>query len=161
MTQWVNRTHTPHLICQPVHFAPGIDKDHTLGDSQCLIQITQGVQLPLLPINIHIELLDTLQGQLISLHQNLDWLVHELPCDLECFGWHCCREHTHLQLWWKKLKNVINLYSLHNIFRSIKLQVHLLKFSQFSGRTQCSKIFQERYHSSVHCNVHFRDHMIQ
>jgi hypothetical protein len=41
-----------------------------------------------------------------------------------------------LQLWWKKLKNVINLYSLHNILRSIKLQVHILKFSQFFGRTQ-------------------------
>ncbi len=161
MTQWVNMTHTPHLICQPVHFAPGIDKDHTLGDSQCLIQITQGVQLPLFPINIHIELLDTLQGQLVSLHQNLDWLVHELPCDLKCFGWHCCREHTHLQLWWKKLKNVINLYSLRNIFRSIKLQVHLLKFHSSLAELSAASYLKKRYHGSVHCNVHFRDRMIQ
>lgn len=37
-----------HLLGQPVNFSPGVEKDHSLGDCQSFIQITQGVQLPLL-----------------------------------------------------------------------------------------------------------------
>lgn len=37
-----------HLLGQPVDFSPGVEEDHSLGDCQGFIQITQGVQLPLL-----------------------------------------------------------------------------------------------------------------
>lgn len=37
-----------HLLSQPVNFSPGIEEDDSLSDGQCFIQITQGVQLPLL-----------------------------------------------------------------------------------------------------------------
>lgn len=37
-----------HLLCQPVDFSPGVEEDDSLGDRQRLVQITQGVQLPLL-----------------------------------------------------------------------------------------------------------------
>lgn len=37
-----------HLLGQPVNFSPGVEEDHSLGDCQSFIQITQGVQLPLL-----------------------------------------------------------------------------------------------------------------
>lgn len=37
-----------HLLSQPVDFSPGVEEDDSLGDGQCFIQITQGVQLPLL-----------------------------------------------------------------------------------------------------------------
>lgn len=37
-----------HLLSQPVHLPAGVDEDHSLGDGQGLVQITQGVQLPLL-----------------------------------------------------------------------------------------------------------------
>ena len=52
------------------HLSPGVGKDDRLGDGQCLIQVTQRVQLPFLALHVHIELLDTLQRQLIALHQN-------------------------------------------------------------------------------------------
>lgn len=37
-----------HLLSQPVDFSPGVKEDDSLGDGQRFIQITQGVQLPLL-----------------------------------------------------------------------------------------------------------------
>lgn len=37
-----------HLLCQPIDFSSGVEEDHSLGDGQRLVQITQGVQLPLL-----------------------------------------------------------------------------------------------------------------
>lgn len=37
-----------HLLRQPVDFSPGVEEDDSLGDRQRLVQITQGVQLPLL-----------------------------------------------------------------------------------------------------------------
>lgn len=37
-----------HLLRQPVHFSPGVEEYDSLGDCQSLVQITQGVQLPLL-----------------------------------------------------------------------------------------------------------------
>lgn len=37
-----------HLLRQPVNFSPGVEEDDSLRDGQRLIQITQGVQLPLL-----------------------------------------------------------------------------------------------------------------
>lgn len=37
-----------HLLCQPVHLSPCVQEDHGLGDCQSLVQITEGVQLPLL-----------------------------------------------------------------------------------------------------------------
>ena len=50
----------------------GVDKDDGLGDGKGHIEFAKGVELPLLPLRIHIELLDTLQGQPITLHQNAD-----------------------------------------------------------------------------------------
>mmetsp|Transcript_25686 Transcript_25686/g.40436 ORF Transcript_25686/g.40436 Transcript_25686/m.40436 type:complete len:375 (-) Transcript_25686:246-1370(-) len=67
-----------HLLRQPVHLAPRVAVDDGLGDGQRLVQVAQRVQLPLLALHRHIELLDALQGQLVALHQHLHGLVHEL-----------------------------------------------------------------------------------
>mmetsp|Transcript_25987 Transcript_25987/g.72783 ORF Transcript_25987/g.72783 Transcript_25987/m.72783 type:complete len:345 (+) Transcript_25987:407-1441(+) len=98
-----------HLLSEPVHLAAGVRKDNRLGDSQSLIQITQGVQLPLLTLNINVELLDTLKGQLVTLHQNTDRLGHELPGDLQGFGGQGGGENTDLKLWGEELEDVIDL----------------------------------------------------
>ena len=37
-----------HFVCQPVHLASCVDKDHCLSDGEGLVQVTQCVQLPLL-----------------------------------------------------------------------------------------------------------------
>lgn len=44
----------------------GVAEDHSLCDGERVVQITQGVKLPLLPLHGHEELLYSLQGQLIT-----------------------------------------------------------------------------------------------
>ena len=43
------------------HLAAGVGEDDRLGDGQGLVQVAQGVQLPVLALHIDVELLDTLQ----------------------------------------------------------------------------------------------------
>ena len=100
----------PHLVSEPVHLAAGVDEDDTLGDGQGLVQVTQCVQLPVFLLHIHIELLDTLKSQLISLHKDSDRLVHELAGDLKGLRGHGSREDSNLNLGWKKLEDVVNLH---------------------------------------------------
>lgn len=73
----------PHLVREPVHLAACVHKDDTLGDCQGLIQVTQSVELPIFLVDIDIELLDTLKGELISLDENPHRFVHELARDLK------------------------------------------------------------------------------
>ena len=44
----------------------GVAEDDSLRDGEGVIQVTQGVKLPLLPLYCHEELLDALQSQLIT-----------------------------------------------------------------------------------------------
>ncbi len=37
-----------HLLREPLDLPARVAEDHRLGDGQCLVQVTQGVQLPLL-----------------------------------------------------------------------------------------------------------------
>merc|ERR1719500_1750425 len=78
----VHRAHRevglPHLLCQPVDLPLCVAEDHCLGDSESVIEVAQSVKLPLLPLNSHEELLDPLQCQLVTLHQDADWVRHEL-----------------------------------------------------------------------------------
>lgn len=53
-----------------MHLPPGVGEDDGLGDGQGLVEVAQSVQFPLLALHVDVELLDTLQGQLIALHQN-------------------------------------------------------------------------------------------
>ena len=52
------------------HLPAGVGKNDRLGDCQGLVQVTQGVQLPLLLVHVDVELLNTLQGQLVTLDQD-------------------------------------------------------------------------------------------
>ena len=41
-----------------------------LSDSECIVQVTECIKLPLLPLDSNEELLDPLQRQLVTLHQD-------------------------------------------------------------------------------------------
>ena len=56
----------PHLVREPVYLAFGVAEDHSLGDSESVIEVAQGVKLPLFSLHSHKELFDTLQGQLVT-----------------------------------------------------------------------------------------------
>mmetsp|Transcript_5005 Transcript_5005/g.12711 ORF Transcript_5005/g.12711 Transcript_5005/m.12711 type:complete len:378 (+) Transcript_5005:516-1649(+) len=98
-----------HLVCQPVYLAAGVGEDHGLRDGQGLVQVAQGVQLPLLLVNVDVELLDTLEGQLVTLHENAHRLRHELARDLQRLRGHGGGEHAHLQLAGEQLEDVVDL----------------------------------------------------
>mmetsp|Transcript_47404 Transcript_47404/g.136941 ORF Transcript_47404/g.136941 Transcript_47404/m.136941 type:complete len:469 (-) Transcript_47404:55-1461(-) len=83
-----------HLLRQPVHLLLGVAEDHRLGDGQCVVEVAQRVELPLLALHRHEELLDAFQGQLIALHQHAEGVVHELVGHLEDFVRHG-RGHQH------------------------------------------------------------------
>lgn len=98
-----------HLVRQPVDLAAGVGKDDALGDSQSFVQVAQSVQFPIFLVNIDIKLLNTFQGQLITLHQNTNWFVHKLTSDFKSLWGEGSREDSDLDLGWKELENVINL----------------------------------------------------
>ena len=50
-----------HLLCEPIHLSLGIAEDDSLCDGQGVVQITEGVKLPLLLLYCHKKLLDALQ----------------------------------------------------------------------------------------------------
>lgn len=58
----------PHLLRQPVHFELGVAENHRLRDGQCVVEIAEGVVLPLFSLDRDEELLDPFERKLIALH---------------------------------------------------------------------------------------------
>merc|ERR1712166_554921 len=89
----------PHFASQPANLAACVTEDDGLSDGEGVVQVTQSVELPLLLLDCHKELLDALERQLITLHQDAHRVCHELRRHLEHFigeggrGEHhlCCR----------------------------------------------------------------------
>lgn len=48
-----------HLIRKPIYAPPGVAVDNGLRDRERLVEVAQGVQLPLLAVHCDVELLDT------------------------------------------------------------------------------------------------------
>lgn len=71
------------LVGKPVDLAASVAEDDSLGDGDGLVEIRQGVELPVLLLNSDVELLDTLKGKLGLLDQDADGVAHELGGDLE------------------------------------------------------------------------------
>jgi len=93
----------------PAHLAAGVGEDHALRDGQGLVQVAQSVQLPVLLLDVHIELLDALKRQLVALHENAHRLVHELARDLQRLRGQGGGEDAHLQLGGQQLEDVVDL----------------------------------------------------
>ena len=55
-----------HLLCQPLHLSLRVAEDDRLGDGQGVVEVTECVKLPLLLFYGNKELLDALEGQLIT-----------------------------------------------------------------------------------------------
>ena len=67
-----------------------------LCDSECVVEVTEGVELPFLPLDSHEELLDALERQLVTLHQDPDRVRHELAGHLQDLVGKCGRDQAHL-----------------------------------------------------------------
>mmetsp|Transcript_34960 Transcript_34960/g.54646 ORF Transcript_34960/g.54646 Transcript_34960/m.54646 type:complete len:483 (+) Transcript_34960:1231-2679(+) len=98
-----------HLVQQPVHLTPSVDVDDGLSDGESLVEIAKGVQLPVLTLNTDVELLDTLEGKLVLLHEDANRVPHEVPGDLKHLHGHGGGEQANLHLGGQKLEHVIDL----------------------------------------------------
>lgn len=97
------------LVGEPVDLSAGVAEDDSLGDGDSLVQIGQGVELPLLLLDGNVELLDTLKGKLILLHQDTDGVTHELGGDLEDVLGHGGGQQNNLGGLRQQLEDVVNL----------------------------------------------------
>ena len=56
----------PHLLRQPLHLPLGVAEDDRLGDGERVVEVAEGVKLPLFLLNGDKELLDAFQRQFIT-----------------------------------------------------------------------------------------------
>mmetsp|Transcript_34310 Transcript_34310/g.84975 ORF Transcript_34310/g.84975 Transcript_34310/m.84975 type:complete len:251 (-) Transcript_34310:420-1172(-) len=109
----VHRTHREvglaHLLCEPVDLGLGVAEDDGLCDGECVVQVGEGVELPLLALDGDEELLDALEGELITLDQHAEGVVHELAGHLEHLVRHGGRHEDHLSGWRQVPVDVVHL----------------------------------------------------
>lgn len=99
------------LIGEPVDLSAGVAEDNGLGNGNGLVQIGEGVELPLLLLNGNVKLLNTLQGKLILLDKDTDGVAHELGGNLKDVLGHGGGEEDNLGGLGKELEDVVDLLS--------------------------------------------------
>ena len=97
------------FVGQPIDLSPGVAEDDSLSDSDGLIEIGEGIQLPVFLFDSDIELLDTFEGKLSLLDQDTDWVAHELGGNLEDILWHGSGKEDDLCRLRQKLEDVVDL----------------------------------------------------
>lgn len=97
------------LVGEPVDLAAGVTEDDGLGDGDGLVEIGEGVELPLLLLDSNVELLDTLEGKLLLLDQDTDGVTHELGGDLKDILGHGSGQQGDLGGLGEELEDVVDL----------------------------------------------------
>lgn len=97
------------LVGEPVDLSAGVAEDDSLGDGDGLVQVGQGVELPLLLLDGDVELLDTLKGELVLLDEDTNGVAHELGGDLENVLGHGGGQQNHLGGLREQLEDVVDL----------------------------------------------------
>ena len=83
-------------VCSDSDLPLGVAEDDRLCDGERVVQVAERVELPLLPLHGHEELLDALKRQLVTLHQDPDRVRHELARHLQDLVRQRGREQHHL-----------------------------------------------------------------
>ena len=96
------------LLGEPVDLAAGRAEDDSLGDGDGLVQVAQGVELPLLLLDGNVELADTLEGELVTLDEDTDGVAHELLGDFEHVGGHGGGEEDDLGVGGEELEDIVD-----------------------------------------------------
>mmetsp|Transcript_2117 Transcript_2117/g.5660 ORF Transcript_2117/g.5660 Transcript_2117/m.5660 type:complete len:305 (+) Transcript_2117:403-1317(+) len=98
-----------HFLRQPVHLLLRVAEDDGLCDRERVVEVAEGVELPLLALDRHEELLDTVERQLVALDQDPERVVHELVGHLEDLVRHGGGDEDHLGRWGKVTVDVVDL----------------------------------------------------
>jgi len=97
------------LVSEPVDLSAGVAEDDSLGDGDGLIEIGEGVKLPLLLLDSNVELLDTFESKFVLLDENADRVAHELGGDLKDILGHSGGQKNDLGGLRQKLEDVVDL----------------------------------------------------
>jgi len=97
------------LVGEPIDLPAGVAEDDGLGDGDGLVQVREGVELPVLLLDGNVELLDTFEGKLVLLDQDADGVAHELGGDLEDVLGHGGGQEDDLGALGQKLEDVVDL----------------------------------------------------
>lgn len=124
------------LVGEPVDLAAGVAEDDSLGDGDSLVQVREGVELPLLLLNSNVELLDTLQGKLVLLDKDTDGVAHELGGDLEDVLGHGSGQENDLGGLGQELEDVVDLLSETTLERKYMLASSLVGLGRASNNLQ-------------------------
>lgn len=108
------------LISEPVDLAAGVAEDDSLGDGDSLVEIGQGVELPLFLLDGDVELLDTFQGEFLLLHQDTDGIAHELGGNLKDILGHGSRQQDDLSRLRKELEDVVDLLGETTLYTALE-----------------------------------------
>lgn len=139
-----------HGLGQPVDLSAGVAIDDSLGNGEGLVQIAQSLELPGLSLQGHVELLDTLQGQLVLLHQNADGIAHELLGDLQDVEGHGGGEEGHLHVLVEHAEGVVDLL----LETSAEHLIGLIEAEQLAGSQAQVTTLDQIVHTTGGTNHH-------
>jgi hypothetical protein len=99
------------LVGEPVDLPTSVAEDDGLGDGDGLVQVGEGIELPVLLLDSNVELLNTFEGELVLLDEDTDRVAHELGGDLEDILGHGGGQEDDLSRLGQKLEDVVDLLS--------------------------------------------------
>ena len=98
-----------HLLGEPVDLPARVAVDDRLRDGEGGVEVAERLQLPLLALDRDVELLDTLEGELVLLHEDAHRLSHELAGHIEDLERHRRGEDGALHCFGEELEHVVDL----------------------------------------------------
>lgn len=109
------------LVGEPVDLPASVTEDDGLSNGDGLVEIGQGIELPLLLLDRNVKLLDTLEGEFVLLDKDADWVTHELLGHLEHVLGHRGRKQNNLGGLRQELEDVVDLLGETTLLCNIKV----------------------------------------
>ena len=107
---------------------------HALGNDHVLVELDEGSELLAVLLEGDVELLDTIESQLLVLHQDLDWVLHELVSHLHDLRRHGGRKQADLDVMGKVFEDLSDLVHETTAQHLVSLvQHHNLKMVSLEG----------------------------
>mmetsp|Transcript_66397 Transcript_66397/g.130882 ORF Transcript_66397/g.130882 Transcript_66397/m.130882 type:complete len:290 (+) Transcript_66397:376-1245(+) len=137
-----NDAATVQLIRQPVHLPPGVAVDDCLASAdEALVQVSDDVQLPLLPLHGHVKLGDAFEQKMPRLNEDAHRVAHETSGQIQEFLGHRGGESGNCDIRRQCPEYVVDLV-LHPAAQ------HLIRLVKHEGINM------------VHAQVPLRDHVV-
>jgi len=87
----------------------GIAVDNALSDFNIIVQFDKCIEFPFFSVQSDVELLDTIECEIVVLNENSSRVSHELLGDFENFRGHSSREKCNLNIMGELLEDLVNL----------------------------------------------------